>query len=107
MAEAPKLTLDMNEIAIGDIEDFEAYTGETIGVLDKIADGAGVSAKIYTGLALLALRQQNPEATIEEARRIKIGELQQVAAGDPTPAEPAEITRLREDKPARARRSAS
>lgn len=101
------LQLDMDQISIGDLEDFEEYTGQTIDQIDKAITGQKVSMKVLTGVALLALRQDNPDATIADAKRVKISELMGGADDDPTVAGPVELKPLRDEKlPARKTRTA-
>lgn len=85
------LRLNPDDMSLGDIEEFEAYTGETIGALVDVETGRRqATAKMLTGMAFLALRQDDPDATIDDARRIKVSALQGLGNTVPTTAAPLE-----------------
>lgn len=89
-----KLVFDENELTIGDLEDFEVATGlEMQDALKPVPlkgedgkplrdeDGrpemmVTVTAKILKALVWIANRHENPEFTLEDARNVKVTELE-------------------------------
>jgi hypothetical protein len=87
------LSLDPEDLSIGDLEDFEEITGQALTealksrpVLD--ADGnrtfdekgrplseAQLSAKVIKALVFLVKRRDNPAFTLEDARHVRISDL--------------------------------
>jgi hypothetical protein len=96
MADKLKVTLDMDDLTFGEMEDFEKVTGlvmsdavKTVNVLD--ADGRPVpdpddpkgrplkeskmSAKAMMGMVYLGLRKENPDITFDDVRKLKLSEV--------------------------------
>lgn len=108
--EAERLQLNLDDVSLGDIEDFEDYTGMSFAVLDQVKDpekAASMSAKVFTGMALLALRHENPDATIEEARKVKVSQLMGAVDDDPTVAEPTKLEPLNSGKGRQGKRTSA
>lgn len=89
-----KISLNPDELTLGDLEDFEEATGKSIqdalkaqpvyeddGVTRKFDDKgrplseAKISAKTLSALVWLVKRQANPDFTLQDARRVRVAEL--------------------------------
>lgn len=91
-----RLQLSIDDVSLGDLEEFEEYTGMPFTMIDQVQaliESGQMTTKLLTGMALLALRQDNPDATIEDAKRVKITQLMG-ATDDPTQAEPTKLEPL-------------
>ena len=78
-----KLTLDFDELTVGDIEDFEAACG-----IDITAIGPGnMPTKALAPLIWITERRRNPAFTLEDARAVKFSDLEY--GGPPAGAGPA------------------
>jgi hypothetical protein len=96
MAEKLKVTLNMDDLTFGEMEDFEIATGlvmsdavKTVNVLD--ANGRPVpdpddpkgrplkeskmTAKAMMGMIFLGLRKDNPDLTFADVRKLKLSEV--------------------------------
>lgn len=89
-----KLQLDIDAFTFGDLEDFEKETGEslvaTFSALQTDDDGnldlSGLSMSTLVSLVWIMGRTQNPEFTREDARKVRLDELEVTdAEPDPTP----------------------
>lgn len=80
-----KLTLDFDDLTVGDIEDFEAACGIDITTLGP----GNVPSKALAPLIWITQRRTNPAFTIEDARAVRISELEY--EGPPAPAGPAAL----------------
>lgn len=86
-----KISLDPNDLTFGDMEDFEQFTGQ--GLMDTFAkvgesgDLNGLSVKAVVGLLWICGRQGDPAFTVDDARKVKLTELEIEVAeeADPTP----------------------
>lgn len=80
------LNIDLNELTLGDLEDFETQSG--VDFREAIKGGASnMPLKALTCLVWLSKRKQDPNYTLEDARSIKIAQLQGLAVTE-TPANP-------------------
>jgi hypothetical protein len=68
---------DLDDFDLGDLEWLEDYTGKSL-----TEPGALESMKTIVGFVYLIKRRDNPMFTVEEARKIKLG---QVGPGDEKP----------------------
>lgn len=89
------LVFSEDDFTIGDLEDFEEITGSPLtDFLDLMkANGSGEmrldakAVKIIKAIVFIVKRRENPDFTLEDARRVKFSELAFVPSGvDPTPA---------------------
>src|SRR6185436_9314426 len=71
-----KLTLDFDELSISDLEDFKKACGLDILALDVNA----IPTEALAPLIWILERQKDPHFTLEDARRIKLKDLER---GDP------------------------
>ena len=81
-----KLALDLDDLTLGEMEDFEKASGLT---LSTIQDG-NIPAKALIALVWIARRRDDPKYTLKDARSVKISDLQ--LGADPTAAEPETTT---------------
>lgn len=96
-----KFTVDPDSFTLGDMEDFEDITGQTLQAAikpvpvfddetgERVKDDKGrpvsaanMRAKVLTALVWIAARAENPELTLADARKIKVTELVFESAGD-------------------------
>lgn len=86
-----KLNLDLNAFTFGDLEDFETAAGEglleTFGKVGEDGNLGGIKAKTMLALVWVCGRQDNPGFTLDDARKVRLDELEiEVGeAPDPTP----------------------
>jgi hypothetical protein len=72
----PTLDFNPDTWTIADIEDFEEASGELFTeVANRFATDGVVSGKALKTLVWILQRQTNPEASIEDARAIKLADL--------------------------------
>jgi hypothetical protein len=98
MSEKVSLKLDPDALTLGDMEDFEDVTGKTIeevlrpqkvyenGKVVKDDKGRPVTEVHIPSKALVALvwvvnRQSNPDFTLADARKVRVGDLE-ITDGD-------------------------
>lgn len=77
-----RLTIDVETMTLGEVEDFEELSG--LSIMD-LAEGKR-TAKALSVLVYLQERRTNPEYTIEDARKLRIAAIDIGPAPDPTPA---------------------
>lgn len=85
-----KITLDVNALTFGDLEDFETTTGsglmEQFGKIGPDGDMSGMKAKDLVALIWVCGRQANPGFTLDDARKVRLDELEfEDPEADPTP----------------------
>ncbi len=70
--ETIEIDLDMDRMSLGDIEDLEDITGQSIRKLGKelTASGEDMDIKVMRAIAWIALRKRWPEMTFEDTRDI-------------------------------------
>lgn len=80
-----KLRLDPDALTFGDLEDFESATGEKLlDAFSKASEG-DLSAKALIGLVWVCQRQIDPEFSLDDARKLKLTEIEfEAAEPDPT-----------------------
>lgn len=85
------LRVDPDELTIGDLEDFEDASGQAFE--DAFAEGPDgnvkPSLKAIKAIVWVVKRQSNPAFTLEDARKVKLADLQigsEDAGTVPTPA---------------------
>lgn len=73
-----KITVDLdpNDLTLGEIEDLEGAGGVPFGVLMKQLDEQTFSSRALTALVWVAMRRKDPDFTLEDARRVKIGQVE-------------------------------
>lgn len=93
VATAPELAIDasiLENLTLGDIEDFEAASGVPMSTLK---DGGTLPFRAVVALVWVIRRQDQPDFTLDDARRLRMADLEGFLV--PTPAAP------RKDKAAR------
>lgn len=84
-----KITLDPNQLDFGDLEDFEEFTGqglmETFDKIGASGDVKDLKVKTVVGLLWICGRQENPNFSLTDARRVKLTELEIDVGGEPDP----------------------
>jgi hypothetical protein len=72
------LTVDLDELTIGEIETVEEITGMPI---DRIGDASAPKGKMLRALALVKLRRTDPSVTVEQVGGMRI----RLSGGDASP----------------------
>lgn len=87
-----KIALDPNALSFGDLEDFETATGEglmeTFGKVGEDGNLQGLKIKTMVALVWVCGRQENPDFTLDDARKVRLNDLEIDVVGeaaDPTP----------------------
>lgn len=89
-----KIQFDVEALTYGDMEDFESATGEgllaVIGAIKADDDGnldmSGLKMSTLVSLIWILGRAQNPEFTRDDARKVRLDELELTEPEpDPTP----------------------
>ena len=73
--------IDVNELTIGDIEELETLVGKPFGEI--FADG-NLSAKAMAAIVYVVKRRDEPGFTLDDARTMKLGEIEFDVEPDPT-----------------------
>ena len=68
----------VDDLELGDLKLLEATTGQKLGKILREFETRDFGADTIAGIVLVALRRDNPEATIEDADKIKLAAI----AGD-------------------------
>jgi len=95
-----RITIDENKLTIGDLEDFEDVTGESLTKAlkpvtqrdengDIIRDDEGrpvqeveVSARVLKAIVWIASRKDDPDFTLEDARNVAVTSLEVIEADE-------------------------
>ena len=82
------LTIVLDDLTIGDLEDFEDITGKPLDEAMALGPNGQpkVSPKVMKALVFLTLRKTDPSFTLEDARNVKVSALAPVQQTDPTDA---------------------
>jgi hypothetical protein len=86
VATAPEMAIDagiLENLTLGDIEDFETAAGVPMSAL---SDGGVLPFKAVVALVWVIHRQTEPAFTLDDARRLRMADLETLLA--PTPAAP-------------------
>lgn len=79
-----KIKLDPNDLTFGDMEDFEQETGEPLlAALDALGKNQA-SAKTLIGLVWVCQRQIDPGFSMDDARKVRLSDLEVDVSADPT-----------------------
>lgn len=73
-AKEPKsidLTIDLDDMSLGEIVDFEDASGSLIGSIDE----SNLSARELVALVWIAQRRTDPDFTFDDAREVKVSQL--------------------------------
>lgn len=65
-----QISIDINDMTLGELEEIEETTGLAISAL-----GNG-TAKAMTALIWISERRNNPEFTLDDARKVRISEVE-------------------------------
>ena len=96
MADAKPLRFSVDSLTVGDLEDIEEITGlsfdEIMAMLTsgKVGENGtiGLPLKVLKALVFVIYRAGQPDFTLDDARKVKVSELEVVLA-EPDPTEPA------------------
>lgn len=76
------IKIDPDDFTLGEVAELEAIIGKPLG---DIFTGGAVSAQSAIGLVYIAKRRQDPTFTLEDAKAVRVVDLE-VARPDPTDA---------------------
>ena len=89
MTEALDFNLDPESLTIGEMEVAEEHLGMSMAEVGASLDSGNVPAKVMLILGWLALKRQNPDATLDDARALKLSVFkgsETAPKADPAPA---------------------
>lgn len=72
MTEALNFNLDPESLTLGEMEELEDHCGMSAAEVGEVIESGKAPAKLLTVMAWLALRRQNPDATIEDAKALPL-----------------------------------
>ena len=75
------IRIDVNDLTLGEVEFFEQESGLSLGDLQE----GRMTAKAVTALVCLVKRRDEPDFTMDDARKVKLSEFDVTA--DPTTGE--------------------
>ena len=67
-----QLLVDVNELTLGEVEELEELTGMAI---EDFGPGMKFTAKIAVAFVYITQKRINPDYTIEDARKVKLAEV--------------------------------
>lgn len=80
-----KINLNPNDLTFGDMEDFEAATGEKLLTTLDLLSKNEASAKALVGLVWICQRQVDPGFSMDDARKVRFADIEvEVDDADPT-----------------------
>ena len=96
MAEAKPLRFSVDSLTVGDLEDIEELTGMAFDeIMEMLTRGEvgkggriGLPLKVLKALVFVIYRAGDPAFTIDDARKVKVSELE-VVLSEPDPTGPA------------------
>jgi hypothetical protein len=65
----------LDDLDLSELEALESVTGQPMGVILSEFQTNRFSAKTLTGLVWLMLKRDHPDATIDDARKIKLSQI--------------------------------
>ena len=74
-----KFTIDLNTLTLGELEEFEEKSGTT---LEEFGNGKA-STKATIALIYIQEKRTNPEYTMDDARKIRITEIEVAEEANP------------------------
>lgn len=77
------ITINLDEMTLGDIEDVEDIIGSAFG--DVVKPGQNPRVRVTRALLWVALRREHPEISFDDLRNLTPTVLGNVAMGEPTP----------------------
>jgi hypothetical protein len=79
-----ELTIDVNDLTLGEVEFFETESGLSF---DELAAGR-TNTRAIIALVTITERRRNPDYTADDARKVKLGDIT-VKGPDEDPTKPA------------------
>lgn len=70
------ISIDPSELTLGDIADLEEHVGIPGSEIFVKLSAGDWSAKMFEGMAWVAGRRDNPEFTLEAARKLRMSEIE-------------------------------
>jgi hypothetical protein len=82
-----KVQIDIGELTLGEMEAWEELTGEPFGVFLAACESGleRLPTRYVSALVVVLQRRENPDYSLEDARRLRASDVEPVEA-DPTPA---------------------
>lgn len=79
------LNIDVNDLTLGEVEFFETESGLSF---DDLAAGR-TNTRAIIALVTITERRTNPDFTMDDARKLKLGDIKVSGPPDADPTEPA------------------
>ena len=95
-----KISFDPDDLTIGEMCDFEDISGVPIGAMQA----GSVSTRMLLAMVYITERRANPAFTLEDAKRVRISDVDMASAN---PTEPASLGTFRAPAKPKARAKAS
>ena len=97
MADTTPLRFSVDSLTVGDLEDIEEITGMSFDDImdmltsDKVGENGkiGLPLKVLKALVFVVYRAADPEFTMDDARKVRVSELE-VVLSEPDPTGPAD-----------------
>ena len=70
MGMTDRITVGFDDLTLGDLEEFERMTGRNLSAMANNMDAPALRSLVY-----LVCRQTNPDYTLEDAGRVRFGDI--------------------------------
>jgi hypothetical protein len=78
-----KIQVDPSALTLGDIADLEEHVGVPGSELFTRLSSGAWSAPMFEGMVWVTARRDNPEFTLEDAKKVLLSDVEMVASEDP------------------------
>lgn len=78
-ADDEMVMIDPDQLTLGEVEDFEQAAGQSIGTIL----GGQLNGKALVALVWVMKRRDNAAYTLEDARKVRLGQFSRTSAPDP------------------------
>lgn len=66
------MSFTLEDLTLGDVEDVEKYAGQPLA---SLADASSNKGRLMTALAWVIQRKENPKFSLEDAKKMPMGEI--------------------------------
>ena len=66
------MSFTLEDLTLGDVEDVETYAGQPLA---SLADASSNKGRLMTALAWVIQRKENPKFSLEDAKKMPMGEI--------------------------------
>ena len=88
MAEPEKILFDVDSMTLADLEKLEEAADAPVSAIIQSLAGGPLTARMIAAIVWISRQKTNPAFTLEEARSLKIGEIQFAQESEPEPNPP-------------------